>query len=191
MKTAEIALIQKAQKGDLEAFGDLVKIYESRVLALAYQVLGNTEDAEDVFQEVFIKLHRKLGKFEFKSDFFTWLYRIVVNTALSYRRKRIRHQHVSFQSDEDRENGWQWVPADDCPDPGEQAINEEFVQVMENGLNTLPLMQRVVFTLRFLQEFKIREIAYITNCSEGTVKNHLHRGTQKMKKILKPYMQMA
>ncbi len=191
MKTADIALIQKAQKGDLRAFSDLVKVYESRVLALAYQVLGNTEDAEDVYQEVFIKLHRKLGEFEFKSDFFTWLYRIVINTALSYRRKRVRHQHVSFHPGEERDDGWQWMPADHSPDPGEQAINAEFIQMMESGMERLPLMQRVVFSLRFLQEFKIREIAYIIDCSEGTVKNHLHRGTQKMKKILKPYIQMA
>lgn len=189
METNEIALIKDAQAGNLKAFEELIQRYESRVLSLAYQVLGNTQDAEDVYQEVFMKVHKNIQRFEFKSDFFTWLYRIVVNAALSYRRKRFRHEHVSIEASEERNDGWHWTPVNDTPEPDQVMLNQEVVQMVYKGVEQLPMMQRVVFILRYFEEFKLKEIAEITNCSEGAVKNHLFRSTQKMKKALSSYVQ--
>ena len=87
------ALVQRAQEGDAEAFERLVHQYDRRVLTLAYQLVGNTQDAEDVYQEAFMRAYDKIGKFRFESDFYTWLYRIVVNCAISYRKKRNRQLH--------------------------------------------------------------------------------------------------
>lgn len=189
METREIALIKDAQAGNLKAFETLIQRYETRVLSLSYQVLGNTQDAEDVYQEVFMKVHKNIQRFEFKSDFFTWLYRIVVNSALSYRRKRFRYEHVSIDTSNERDDGWHWTPVNDSPEPDRLMLNQEMIQIIYERMDQLPMMQRVVFTLRYFEEFKLKEIAEITNCSEGAVKNHLFRSTQKMKKALSSYVQ--
>lgn len=189
MNGEEMELVQQAQEGNLWAFEKLVHKYDARVLTLALQLVGNKQDAEDVYQEAFMRVYHKIHRFRFESDFYTWLYRIVVNCAISYRKKRNRQQHSSIDAFSEKENGWQWTPADPNANPEKQVDSQEIRQQIEMNLDTLPLMQRVVFTLRFLQDFKIKDIAKIVGCSEGTVKNYLFRSTQKMRKYLTPYMQ--
>ena len=188
MNADEKDLVLQAQEGNLWAFEKLVCRYDQRVLGLAYQLLGNHQDAEDVYQEVFMRVHHNIKKFRFQSDFYTWLYRIVVNCAISYRKKRNRQRHLSIEETGERENGWQWTPTDPEIHPDAVVNNLELRQMIAMELNGLPLMQRVVFTLRFFQDFKIKEIAQIIGCSEGTVKNYLFRSTQKMRKGLSPYV---
>ena len=189
MNADEKDLVLQAQQGNLWAFEKLVCKYDQRVLALAYQLLGNHQDAEDVYQEVFMRVHHNIKKFRFQSDFYTWLYRIVVNCAISYRKKRNRQRHLSIEETGERENGWQWTPTDPGIHPDAILNNLELRHMITMKLNALPLMQRVVFTLRFFQDFKIKEIAQIIGCSEGTVKNYLFRSTQKMRKGLSPYVE--
>ena len=179
--------IQEAQKGNQQAFEELVRLYDRRILALAFQLVGNTEDAQDVYQDVFMRVYNKLHTFRFECDFFTWLYRIVVNCAISYRRKRKRHTHYSL--DEMAESdGWRWLPSDSNPDPERLTMSNEIRKQIHTILETLPMMQRVVFVLRYFQDFKIRTISEIVGCSEGTVKNYIFRGSQKMKKELAAYL---
>ena len=189
MNADEKDLVLQAQEGNLWAFEKLVCRYDQRVLGLAYQLLGNHQDAEDVYQEVFMRVHHNIKKFRFQSDFYTWLYRIVVNCAISYRKKRNRQRHLSIDETGEKGNGWQWTPTDPGIHPDAVVNNLELRHMITMKLNTLPLMQRVVFTLRFFQDFKIKEIAQIIGCSEGTVKNYLFRSTQKMRKGLSPYVE--
>jgi RNA polymerase sigma-70 factor (ECF subfamily) len=189
MKNEEKDLIYKAQQGNAWAFEKLIKSYDRRVLALAYQLLGNPQDAEDVYQEVFMRVYKKIHLFRFESDFYTWVYRIAVNCAISYRKKRNRHVHARIGEADYQETEQTWVPADIEPGPDKKVLDSEIKEQIESSLNQLPLMQRVVFILRFFQDFKIREIANIINCSEGTVKNYIFRSTQKMRKRLAPYVQ--
>jgi len=188
MNADEKDLVLQAQEGNLWAFEKLVCKYDQRVLGLAYQLLGNHQDAEDIYQEVFMRVHHNIKKFRFQSDFYTWLYRIVVNCAISYRKKRNRQRHLSIEETGERESGLQWTPTDPGIHPDAVVNNLELRQMIAMELNGLPLMQRVVFTLRFFQDFKIKEIAQIIGCSEGTVKNYLFRSTQKMRKGLSPYV---
>lgn len=189
MENEERELIYKAQQGNTQAFEKLIKQYDRRVLALAYQLVGNTQDAEDVYQEVFMKVYKNIQRFRFESDFYTWLYRIAVNCAITYRKKRNRHIHAHIGEAGNQENGKTYTPSDSAPGPEKKLMNHEIKQQIEMNLDRLPLMQRVVFTLRFLQDFRIKEIANIINCSEGTVKNYIFRSTQKMRKHLTPYLQ--
>ena len=188
MDGEERKLVHQAQEGNLLAFERLVQKYDKRVLALAFQLVGNTEDAEDVYQEVFMRVYHNLHRFRFESDFFTWLYRIVVNCAISYRKKRHRQQHRSIDEADQKDGGWQWIPADIGPEPDVLVINVELREKVEATLDTLSLMQRTVFILRFFQDFKIKEIAEIIGCSEGTVKNYIFRSTQKVRKNLSSYL---
>ena len=188
MSDEERDLVLQAQEGNRWAFEKLVHKYDKRVLALAFQLVGNKQDAEDIYQEAFMRVYHKINRFRFESDFYTWLYRIVVNCAISYRKKRNRHRHQSIEQTGARENGWQWIPADPGASPDTLVSNVELIEQIQSNLETLPLMQRVVFILRFFQDFKIKDIAEIIGCSEGTVKNYLFRSTQKMRRNLSPYV---
>ena len=181
------ALVQRAQEGNAEAFERLVHQYDRRVLTLAYQLVGNTQDAEDVYQEAFMRAYDKIGKFRFESDFYTWLYRIVVNCAISYRKKRNRQLHRSIDAPAPNDDVVKWMPVDENPEPDKLILDREIREKIEATLESLSLMQRTVFVLRFFQDFKIKDIAQIIDCSEGTVKNYLFRGTQKMKKSLRAF----
>lgn len=189
MKNEERDLIYKAQQGNTWAFENLIKRYDRRVLALAYQLLGNPQDAEDVYQEVFMRVYKNIHRFRFESDFYTWLYRIAINCAISYRKKRNKHVHTRIGETHSEKQERTWVPADAGPGPEKEYLSSEIQAQINSGLDQLPLMQRVVFTLRFLQDFKIKEIANIINCSEGTVKNYIFRSTRRMRQGLAPYVQ--
>ena len=190
MKNEERELVLKAKEGNLWAFEGIVHKYDKRVLSLAFQLVGNKQDAEDVYQEAFMRVFNNINRFRLESDFYTWLYRIVVNCAISYRKRRNRHRHSSIEETGEKTNGWHWIPIDSGMTPDTHVSNLELRNQIQINLETLPLMQRVVFTLRFLQDFKIKEIAKIIGCSEGTVKNYLFRSTKKMRMRLSPYMKL-
>jgi len=185
--TSHTDLIRKAQAGSLPAFESLIKMYDERILALAMQVLKNKQDAEDVYQEAMIKAYTKLHTFRFQSDFFTWLYRITVNTAITYQKKMIRHRHQPLEHENSALPESRTTRTAD-PLPDRQTLDHELKDKMDAIIDRFPLMQRVVFVLRFFQDFKIKDIAEITGCSEGTIKNYIFRSTQKMKRQLTPYL---
>lgn len=181
----EITLIENAQKGDPRAFEALIALYDQRVLGLLIQLLGNGEDAGDAYQEVFFRVWRGLDRFRYESDFFTWLYRIAVNTAMTHRRRRQRHRHISLDQALDDESGPVWEPRETGAAPDRQVAGKEIGARIETALEGLPLQQRAAFVLRHYESFKISEIAAIMNCTDGTVKNYLFRATRKLRSALK------
>ncbi|MBN2105217.1 RNA polymerase sigma factor [bacterium] len=180
-------LIRKAQKGDTESFQLLVQEHDQKVLGLARQMLGNLQDTEDVYQEVFMRVYKKIHTFRFQSTFETWLYRIVVNTAINYRKTRNKHLNRTWIAD-DQTDDTSWTPADENPLPDELTINQEIQDQIQEAMDRLTVIQRTIFLLRFYQDFKIKDIAEIISCSEGTVKNTLFRSTQKIRRYLLKYM---
>jgi len=180
-------LIRKAQEGDHLSFQRLVQEHDRQVLGLAFRMLGNSQDAEDVYQEVFMKVYKKIHTFRFQSTFKTWLYRIVVNTVINYRKSRNKYLNVTWIPENVGED-ISWTPADENPLPDELAINQEIQKKIQEAVDTLTLIQRTIFVLRFYQDFKIKDIAEIVSCSEGTVKNTLFRSTQKVRRSLIKYL---
>ncbi len=187
MEKEDRNLIEKAQQGNISAFEELVQKYDRRILSLAYQFTRNTEDAKDIYQEVLMRVYNKLNRFRFESNFYTWLYRIVVNCAINYLKRRTRHSHQSIDEINERQ-GWDWVTLDTGPTPETLAISTEIREKIHATIETLPLMQKVIFILRFLEDFKIKDIAQIIGRSEGTVKNQLFRSTEKMRESLASYL---
>jgi RNA polymerase sigma-70 factor, ECF subfamily len=177
------ALIRRAQRGDETAFRTLVLRHDRKVLGLACRMLGNNQDAEDVYQEVFLNVYTHIGQFKFQSAFETWLYRITVNTAINYRKKRNKHMVNTLMTDEIEEKAG-WVPEDDSPLPDQLTISREIREMIDEALEKFTPIQRTVFTLRYYQDFKISDIAEIMDCAEGTIKNTLFRTTNKMRHIL-------
>lgn len=174
-------LVISAQSGDTEAFHELVKLHDERIMILAYQLTRNEHDAEDLYQEVFFKVYKKIDSFRFQSEFYTWLYRITVNTAYNFKRKQARIRTV--EPYEDDNSGLDWIADADSHDTDQKEIRE----AISVALHDLPHQQRTVFILKHLQKLKIREISLILNISDGTVKKYLFRAMEKLRVSLKEY----
>lgn len=151
-------------------------------MQLALQLMKNRYDAEDLYQEVFLKAYKKLHQFQFKSEFFTWLYRITVNTAYNYKRKASR---MYFQ-EPGEDNGYD--PLTSLPaDENRASERMEILNAVKDSLGELPQQQRTVFILKHLQKQKIKDIAKILDVTEGTVKKYLFRAMEKLRVQLKEY----
>ncbi|HWP82973.1 MAG TPA: sigma-70 family RNA polymerase sigma factor [Bacteroidota bacterium] len=181
-------LIQQAQRGNLVAFEQLVHRYDKRVLSMAALYVSSAEDAKDIYQEVFLRVYRALPRFELKSEFSTWLYRITTNVCLTHRARRKRHSHTSldqgYESDEDHTQRL----TDTLTDGGmsdQAALDSEITAHIETALNELSPKQKMVFTMRHYQGYKLKEIAEIMNCTEGTVKKYLFTATQRLREQLR------
>jgi RNA polymerase sigma-70 factor (ECF subfamily) len=187
MEEREIRLIERAQDGDAAAFEALVVMYDREVLKLAHRMVNNLEDARDVYQEVFLLVYRKLSSFRFESEFYTWLYRIVVNYCINFRKWRKRRQMASFDESAAGENpAPQWM-GDAMPGPENGVMNRELRDTIQQALTHLSEKQRAVFVLRHFHDQKLQDIARSLGCAEGTVKNYLVRATQKMQELLRDY----
>ncbi|HEX9613919.1 MAG TPA: RNA polymerase sigma factor [Bacteroidota bacterium] len=175
-------LILKARSGDPAAFEQLVFRYDRQVLSMAANYVKTADDAKDIYQEVFLRVYRGLKNFELRSEFSTWLYRITTNVCLSFRSRRKRHTHASIhEGDGDEEShGVAGTLEADRP-----AMDSEISGRIEDALADLSPKQRMVFTLRHYEGYKLREIAGMMNCREGTVKKYLFTATRKMRDALK------
>lgn len=175
-------LILQAQRGDHTAFHTLVAQHDERIMILAYQLTKNERDAEDLYQDVFLKAFKHIKQFEFRSEFYTWLYRIAVNTAYNYHRKLSRMRIVDTP-DESHYDPMNWITSDAETDQDD----DELRQAIKNCMNILPQQQRTVFILKHLQKLKIKDIALIMDVTEGTVKKYLFRAMEKLRIALKDY----
>lgn len=175
-------LIINAQTGDAESFHQLVALHDDRIMALAFQLSKNQSDAEDIYQDVFVKAWKSIKSFRMESEFFTWLYRITVNTFLTHQKKISR---MNIQ-DSDSDSGYDpldWVQSS----PDDTQKSEEINASVQLAIKSLPEKQKTAFILKHMQHLKIREIANIMDISEGTVKKYLFRAMEKMRIELKEY----
>jgi RNA polymerase sigma-70 factor (ECF subfamily) len=186
-KLDEASLIRAVQRGDQDAFEQLVRAYDQSVLRLAVNLLRSQEDARDVFQEAFLRVFRSIDSFRFDCSFHTWLYRIVTNICLDYLRKRkVRKEEPAVvdthEGPLDRMNDFE----EDAPhaDPERNLRNVQLGQRIEGALGGLTPRERMVFELRHYQGLRLRNIGEILGTSEEAAKNCLFRATQKMRAVL-------
>lgn len=156
--------VERAQRGDREAFAELVRKYQRRVYSTAFHITGNHGDADDVAQDAFIRAFRGLPRFDGQSAFFTWLYRIVVNVALNAVRARKRNASEPLEAG---------GPGEHRPTPGiDPARNAEARAEARRVLEALAQLTpslRVTLVLAAVEEMPYREIAAVMECPEGTV----------------------
>jgi RNA polymerase sigma-70 factor, ECF subfamily len=181
----EVSLILRAQQGEERAFEELVKRHDGSVLRLAMSMTGNRCDAQDVYQETFLRAFAKLHGFRFESSFKTWLLRIAANQSLNVRRKRRLRSFLPLVTAEGENDDCLLFLADDQPQPGDGLDSREIGRGIATALTRLSDRERTVFCLRHEQQLKLREIAVVLNCAEGTVKNLLFRACRKLRKSLK------
>ncbi|MBE0556256.1 MAG: sigma-70 family RNA polymerase sigma factor [Proteobacteria bacterium] len=188
---SEKDLILKAKSGDAMAFEKLVHRYDRQVFSMAAHYVSNAEDAKDIYQEVFLRVYRALPKFEFRSEFSTWLFRITTNVCLTHRTRRRKHQYTSLGAgegdDDDVSHRPAPVPREDRQ-ADEKVLRGELGESIDRALNELSAKERLVFTMRHFEGLKLREIAELMNVVEGTVKKYLFTATQKVRNQLKEYL---
>jgi len=178
------SLIRAAQRGDQDAFEQLVRAHDQSVLRLAMNLLRSTEDARDVYQEAFLRVYRSLDSFRFDCSFQTWLYRIVTNICLDRLRKRkVRKEESAVVETSDgpvdRMEAFQEEAAH--ANPERTLWNRELKQRMENALQDLSPRERMVFELRHYQGLRLRNIGDLLGTTEEAAKNCLFRATRKMR----------
>jgi RNA polymerase sigma-70 factor (ECF subfamily) len=185
----EEILVKKSKNGDFEAFEELVNLHEKHVYNIAWNMLRNQEDAEEVLQETFIKAYDKLNQFEGRSKFSTWLYRIATNEALMILRKRNPLQPVSL--DEPIDDGYRTKIRRELIDwrenPQDIYLKKELKEKIDYIIFTLPEDYRSVFVLRDIQGFSGEKVSEILSITLPAVKARLHRARLYAREILNNY----
>ena len=178
----EDLLLEKARRGDQEAFGELVRLYEKKVYALTLRMCKNPDDAAEAAQEAFLAAWQGLKFFRGEASFSTWLYRLASNACVDLLRKEQRHRAVSGPSRND-EDTYMDI-ADDAATPQELAERSELREQIEEGLQSLSPEHREVLILRELHQLSYDEIAQTLDLDTGTVKSRISRGRKALRNFL-------
>lgn len=183
MDISDYELIQQFLQGQMAAFDKLVQRYEKRVYAIAISYINNSDDVKDIYQEVFLRVYRGLPKFRFKSEFSTWLYRITTNVCLTYRKSHSKNKlfNIHHETDDDPLSN---IAAEQSS-TDTQILDNEITERVQRALEILSPQQKLVFTLRHYNGYKLKEIAEMINCSEGTVKKYFFTAIRRMREQLK------
>lgn len=173
MSADERILIDRCRTGDADAFGTLVERYQDRLYGTLVHLLGSSQDALDVAQDAFVLAYQNLPSFRGDSAFYSWLFRIAYNAAVSFRRRN-RQPRRSLDELDDRHGG---DPADarTSADPTTALLTDERRQIVQDALATLPEEHRTVLVLKELEGLRYDEIAEVLGCPIGTVRSRIHR----------------
>ncbi|MBA2662016.1 MAG: sigma-70 family RNA polymerase sigma factor [Bradymonadaceae bacterium] len=192
MEDNDLQLVERAQKGDRDAFKELVEKYQRKVYSICFGMLKNPDDSMDVSQEVFIKVYRYLEKFNQQSSFYTWLYRITVNMCIDHIRKNSRMRSVDYDDSIARQDD---VEGDENILPSTLGINpdkvygrKELRKKMLEALETLSEKHRTILILREVEGLSYEEIADVLNISKGTVMSRLFHARRYFQEALKEYL---
>jgi len=179
----ETQLISRCQQGDQEAFKEIFDRYQKKVYRIAYGVVRHREEALDIVQEVFVKLFHSIKNFKGKSHFYTYLYRMVMNTAIDHSRKMGKQiissldEEGSFEPSEEIEK---W--------PEKILLQKELEEKVNGAMGKLPAEQRAAIIFREVEGLSYQEIADAMECSIGTVMSRLHYARKRMQELLKDYV---
>jgi RNA polymerase sigma-70 factor, ECF subfamily len=178
-------LIREAQRGNRAAFEELVRSYDQAVLRLALHLTGTEQDAQDVYQDAFLKAYKNIGSFRFECSFYTWIYRIVTNLCLDHlRKKNVRKEDAPVVKGG---NGEEYDLLDQVPDgraganPERDLMRRQLGARISGALEKLTPRERMVFELKHYHGLKLRTVGEILHTTEETAKNTLFRATQKLR----------
>ena len=186
----DITLVRNCKNGDGDAFEQLVKRYDSRLLRIAQHITHNNEDAQDAVQEAFFKVFRNLNNFREDSLFSTWLIRITVNESLMKLRKQRSIKEIAAL-DIQEEGSFQFDVADWAPNPEELYKDGELQDILRNELQKLQPTLRVVFVLRDIEEMSTQETAEILQLTVVAVKSRLCRARMQLRQRLSNYFRLV
>jgi RNA polymerase sigma-70 factor (ECF subfamily) len=176
-------LIRRAQRGDRVAFDALVRRYDQEVLRMALRIVPSYEEAQDLYQEAFLKVYRSIGRFRLESKFSTWLYRVVMNVCLDHlRRQKSRGEMQMPETPDGEPDFMQSIPeARAALHPGRALEAGEIASRLQVAMARLSPRERVVFEMKHCQGMKLRDIGEVCGTSEEAAKNSLFRALQKLR----------
>ncbi|AKU93089.1 sigma-70 family RNA polymerase sigma factor [Vulgatibacter incomptus] len=189
MELDDLALVRRYQEGDQRAFKLLVEKYQRKVYAVANAMVKDREEALDISQEAFVKVHRNLAHFKGESSFYTWLYRITRNLAIDKLRAK-RNEAVAFDDalgTEDRaEPGF--IASALGSNPQKTALRRELAEKLNHALSQLPEKHREILVLREVEGMSYEDLAETLEIPKGTVMSRLFHARSKMQKLLEDYL---
>lgn len=187
MKTDETIIVNRICQGDFEAFHELVERYKKKIYYLACDMMGDHHEAEDISQEVFIKVFRHIKKFRKDAALKSWLYQITVNTCIDVQRKKRRKPQVSMEGAEmdilNQDSAWTGTSTN----PEQYAESNMIQHRILELLQKISPKERSAFVMRYYDDLKTGEIAEILNVSTNTIKSLLFRARKKLQKELSFY----
>ncbi|MEO5366952.1 MAG: RNA polymerase sigma factor RpoE [Magnetococcus sp. WYHC-3] len=186
MSEADQLLVERVKKGDKRAFELLVRKYQGRVAAVIGRIVPDAGRVQDLTQEAFLKAYRALGNFRGDSAFYTWLYRIAVNTAKNHLMSQDRGVPMSDLELEDADNIATEFRENDTPE--RLLLRRELIRNLQEAIAALPDSMRHAIELREVQGRSYEEISEIMGCPIGTVRSRIFRGRQEIIERMKPYL---
>lgn len=183
------AVVARVRGGDADAFGFLVRKYQDRIYSTVLNYVGNPDDAVELAQDVFVKAYAGLLKFQGSSAFYTWLYRIAINTSIDFLRKRPAQRVESLEDDRFAEVGFEPVAVDPTMDPVKALSAKERQQRLHGAVASLSPKLKTAFILHDVEGLSQEEIAEILKSPVGTVKSRISRARYELKAMLAEYLE--
>src|ERR1044071_1596894 len=186
----DAALMLRVKQGDMGAFAELVDKYKQPVMNLAYRMLRDIIEAEDLAQNVFVQVHRSAQRYQVASKFSTWLFTIARNLCLSEIRRRSRHPADSLEMPHPDQEDQPWHQFEDrkTSSPPEKLLHSELEEKIQEAMAELPENQRLAILLCRQDELSYEDISKTLGCSVSATKSLIHRGRETLKEKLKPYL---
>jgi len=186
---ADFVIVKRVQAGDVAAFDQLIRKYRERVFGVVYNLTSNREDTADLTQDAFIKAFQSINRFQGQSSFFTWLYKIAVNTTLSHLRKNRLRSFFSLEKMQEEDTSTQILAQlTDKQGVERDSYLKELQEKLNEAMQKLSIKHRTVITLFEIDGLSHTEIAQIVGCSEGTVRSRLHYAKQFLQGELSKYL---
>lgn len=188
-RDADLLLVERVRNGDKHAFELLMEKYRRKIGRLLSRMVRDPEEVEDIAQETFIKAYRALPQFRADAAFYTWLYRIAVNTAKNYLAARNRNMlTVSDVMGEDEEGGEERYAAPDINTPDAQLLSKQVAYAVNEAVEALPEELRTAITLREIEGMSYEDIAAFMGCPIGTVRSRIFRAREAIAAKLRPLL---
>ncbi|MHC4641664.1 MAG: sigma-70 family RNA polymerase sigma factor [Planctomycetota bacterium] len=195
LKIEDSVLVERCRQGDSAAMERLILKYQNRIYNVILRMCRNTDDAAELTQETFVKIIKKIGEFEGRSNFYTWAFRIAVNLTLNFRQRSSRLNLKSLEiEDVDRSRQTRrqlkdLLTDDSCPDPATMVQNKELCDIVMQSLMQLDEAHRAVVVLRDIEGMNYARIAEVLDIELGTVKSRLSRARSNLRKIMEAILQ--
>ena len=187
----DAALMLRVRQGDTRAFAELVEKYKQPVMNVAYRMLRDATEAEDLAQAVFVQVFKSAHRYQFSAKFSTWLFTIARNLCLNELRRRSRHPTDSLEAELPGHEGQVPQQFEDkkAASPPERLLHGELEAKIEEAIAELPENQRLAIALCRQEDLSYEDIARVLGCSVSATKSLIHRGRETLKRKLKPYLQ--
>jgi RNA polymerase sigma-70 factor (ECF subfamily) len=193
MEVTDAAVVAQVLAGDREAFRLLVERHSRSIFRVAYRMTGDQHDAEEIVQETLLRAYKSLGRFELRSNFGTWLYRIAVNRTLDFlsaRKNQMQKDAYQIADNPDPEEGQVQLAAP-SPGPDRLLLSAELKKKLAQALDLLTPAERVAFTMRHMEGQSIEEISRALNLKASAAKNSVFRAVQKLRQQLEPFASLG